>query len=132
AADAEVDHVADWRAGVPAPGAAAYRLAERTHLRAHGQDLRHDVDAVDHQRPGLGSAPEGGVQHRPVLAQVDPFTAQHCVAQRLDAARAGQGGEKGERVAGDAVLRVVQQQAVDFEGESLEPGPVDGEQVAHV
>ena len=51
AADADVDEVGDGLAAVAAPGAAPDLLAEGAHAREHAVDRRHDVLAVDQDRP---------------------------------------------------------------------------------
>ena len=80
AADADVDDVPDAPAGVAGPLARTDPSGERGHLvqdRVHG---RHDVLAVDLDHRVARRA-QRGVQHRPVLGDVDLLAAEHGVPQ---------------------------------------------------
>ena len=87
AADPDVDHVADRLAGMPAPLARAHPLGEGAHPVEHLVDLGDDVDAVDDQR-ALARHPQGDVEDRAVLGDVDPLAAEHRLASLGEAALA--------------------------------------------
>ena len=111
AADADVDDVGDGLAGVAAPGAAAHPLAEVAHPGQHGVDVRHDVPAIHHDRP-VGAVAQRDVQDRPVLGGVDPVACEHARAPGLELTFAGEVEQQADRLLGDAVLGVVEQQVI--------------------
>ena len=114
AADADVDDVADPLAGVALPLAAADLVGEARHLVEHGVDLGHDVLAVDQDRLAFRGA-QGDVQHGAILGDVDLLAAEHRVDPVAQARLLGQLQQEVERLVGDAVLGVVEEEARGLE-----------------
>ena len=110
AANADVDDVADALAGVALPLAAADAVGEVGHLVEHGVDLRHDILAVHEDGCSFGRA-QGHVQHGALLRDVDFLAAEHGVDPRSQAGFLGQLEQQLEGFVGDAVLRVIQEEA---------------------
>ena len=112
AADADVDDGLDAFAGRAGPLAAAQPVGEVAHPVEHRVHVGDDVLAVDRQL-GTAGQPQRGVQHRAVLRGVDVHAGEHCVAALLQACRAGQVDQQLQRLAGDAVLAVVDVEITD-------------------
>ena len=110
AADADIDHVADALAGVALPFAAPDAIAEGGHLVEHGVDLRHYILAVDNNLRRLRRA-QGHVQHRSPFRHVDLVPAKHGVDPRLKPGLLRQIDQQLDGLAGDAILRVIEEQA---------------------
>ncbi|MGX1514624.1 hypothetical protein RKD44_005912 [Streptomyces collinus] len=129
AADADVDDVPDAPAGVAGPLAGADPVGEAGHLVEHRVDPGDDVLAVDldHRVP---RRPQRGVQHRTVLGDVDPLTAEHGVAQPEHVGGGGKLLQQGQRLVGDQVLRVVDVQVSHAERPAGAALRVRGEQLA--
>ena len=100
-------------------------------LRQHGVDVRHDVPAIDQDRP-IGAVAQRDVQDRAVLGGVDPVAREHARAPGLELACAGEVEQQPHRLLGDAVLGVVEQQVTRAQREPREPVGVGGEQLAQV
>ncbi|MDV7400950.1 hypothetical protein RZS08_56560, partial [Arthrospira platensis SPKY1] len=83
AADADIDDIGDHLAGMAAPRPAAHSLAEAAHLLEHGQDVRHDVVAVDHNG-GTRAVAQSRVQDRPALGRVDLVASEHRVTAAFE------------------------------------------------
>jgi hypothetical protein len=131
AADADVDHVADALAGVAGPLPAPHALRERRHAVQHPVDVRYDVVAVHEDRLAARRA-EGDVEDGAVLRHVDPVAAKHRVDPLAQAAVAGERDEEPDGLVGDAVLRVVEEEAGALGGQALPAAGVAREQVAEV
>ena len=110
AADADVDDVADALAGVALPCAAADFVGEGGHLVQHGVHAGNDVFAIDEDRFALRRA-KCNVKHRAVFRDVDLVAAKHRIDAVSQAALVRELHEQLERVVGDAVLRVVEEDA---------------------
>ena len=111
AADADVDDVADALAGVALPLAAADAVGRsRPSCRA-----RRGPGAPRSRRRRRWTAPlrgaQGDVQDRALLRDVDLLSPEHGVDARSQAGFLGQPEEQLEGFVGDAVLRVVQEEA---------------------
>jgi hypothetical protein len=128
AADADVDHRADGLARVAGPGAAAHGLAEDAHVVQGRAHLGHHVLAA-HQNGARRKVAQGHVQHRPALGQVDRLAREHLVAHGFHARGARQLAQQRHGLAGDAVLRVVEQQIPEAQREALE-APLDPRRTA--
>ena len=131
AADADVDHVGDRVAAVAAPGAGAHAVAERAHAGEHPVDLGHHVGAVDQDGP-VGPVAQRDVQHRAPFGGVDPVARKHRFDRAGQAGLPRQGHEQLHGLAGDAILRVVEQDVAKAQREAVEAAGVGGEQLAHV
>ena len=107
------------------------RSRERRHPVEHLMDLLDDVLAVDDQRAVLRH-PQRHVEDGPVLGDVDVLAAEHRVAPLGDAASAGELDEQPERLVGDAVLRIVQEETGALGDQPLAAIRILGEEVAQV
>ena len=72
------------------------------------------------------------MEHGAVLGDVDPLAREHRVAALGDACLLGERDEQPQRLVGDAVLRVVEEEAGRLGGEPLRPARVGCEEVAQV
>src|SRR3546814_19743675 len=91
-------------------------------------DWSSDVCSSD-LRP-VGAVAQGGVQHRAALRHVDLLAAEHGLACALDIGGARQGQQLVQRLRQDEVLRIIEQQVVEPQRETLEALRVFGEEVA--
>ena len=73
-------------------------------------DLRHHVLAVDDDRCSFRRA-QGHVQDGPVFRDVDLLASEHGVDPRAQAGFLGQLQEELEGFVGDAILRVIEEEA---------------------
>ena len=110
AADADVDDVANALAGVALPGAAADPVGEVGHLVEHGVDLGHHVLAIDDDRCPSRRA-QRHVQDGAVLRDVDLLAPEHGVDPGAQAGFLRQLQEELEGFVGDAILRVIEEDA---------------------
>ena len=101
-------------AGVARPRAAAHAVGEVRHLVQHGVHLGDDVDAVDLDVLALGRA-QRDVQDGAVLGDVDLLAREHRVDPGTEPGPLGQGDEQADGLVGEAVLGVVEVDAVDLE-----------------
>ena len=130
-ADPDVDHGLDPLAGDAGPLAAAHLVGERVHLVQHLVHLGHDVDAV-HDQTGVARQPERGVQHRPVLGDVDVLAGEHRVPALGQPDLVGQVHQRVEDLGVDQVLGEVDVQVARGEAEGLGPLRVGGEPAAEI
>ena len=110
AADADIDDIANALAGVAFPGAAADAVAEIRHLVEHSVDLGHDVLAIDEDGWPSRRA-QRHVQDGAVFRDVDLLAAEHGVDPAAQAGFLRQLQKELERFVGDAVLRVIEEDA---------------------
>ncbi len=94
-------------------------------------DVADDVAAVHEQRP-LPRHPQGDVQDRTILGDVDPLAGEHRPGSLGHAGFAGELHQQGERLVGEAILRVVEPQPLGFGDQALTPVRVGGEEVAQM
>src|SRR5256885_116081 len=80
----------------------------------------------------LHSRAQRDVQHRAVLGDVDLLAPEHRVDPVAQPCPLGQLDEESERLRGDALLRVVEEESVELDGEVLATSGVGVEQVAQV
>ena len=93
--------------------------------------LRHDIDAVDDER-SLARHPQRDVEDGPVLGDVDPLPREHRVATFADLGVLGERDEQSNRLLGDAVLRVVEEEPRSLGREPVGPARVAVEEIAKV
>ena len=93
--------------------------------------LRHDVLAVDID-PLAPRRAQRDVQDGPVLGDVDLLAGEHRVAALRDAALLRKLEQQPQRLAGDPVLRVVQEDALGLEHEGLAAFRIRREQIAEM
>ena len=115
-ADPDVDDGADPFPGGSGPFAAAQPIGEVAHRVQHRVHVLDDVLAVDGQL-GVARQPQRGVQHRAILRGVDVNAGEHLVAALFQVGRPGQVDQQPQRLAGDAVLAVVDVEVADADGE---------------
>src|SRR6266849_8954833 len=89
------------------------------------------VLAVDENRLVAGR-PEGHVQHRAVLGDVDLLAAEHGVDALAQPGLLGEVDEETERLVGHAVLRVVEVEAHALDRQALAATRVVGEELAEM
>ena len=106
--DPNVDDVSDGLAGIPLPFPGNNLVAKPLHVVQDPVDLGHDVLAVDDDG-SVASVPEGDVEHRSVLGEVDRHAREHGVSSGLDVARLGQIHQQIEHLLVDPVLGKVEQ-----------------------
>jgi phosphohistidine swiveling domain-containing protein len=131
AADADVDHIGDRLAAVTPPGAAAYPLAELTHLREHGVDRKHGVLTIDPHRP-VRPVAERDVENRAALGAIDPVAGEHAIPPALEVGLPGEVPQQAQRLRGDPVFRVVEQQVALAQREAREAPGIVREQIAQM
>ncbi len=112
---ADVDDVLDRLARRPRPFAAADLRRKRSHLVEDLMHLGDDVLSVDVDDGVLGRT-QGCMQHRAVLGDVDLLAGKHGLGAALQADLFGQGEEQLQRLVGDAIFRVIEQQTFSFKG----------------
>ena len=78
-------------------------VGEGVDLVQHLVHLRHHVDPVDHQA-GVPRQPERGVQHGPVLGDVDVLAGEHRVAALGQPDLLAEIDQRGQDLRGDQVL----------------------------
>ena len=131
AADADVDDVLDRTPGCPLPLPGADGVGEGAHPVEHLVHLGDDVDTVDDER-GAARHPQRNVEHGAVLGDVDPLAGEHRVAPLGDTGLLRERDEQPERLVGDAVLRVVEEEAGRLARQPLRPARIRGEEIAEV
>ena len=97
------------------------------HAIEHGVDLGHDVFAVDQDRLTSRSA-QGHVQDGAVLGDVDLLAAKHGVDASFQARFLGQLQQQAERLVGDAVLGVIEEEPRGLGRQPLAAAGIVGEQ----
>ena len=132
AADADVDHVRESRAGEAENPALVHPGHELAHLRQLRANLRHDVMAVGKHR-AIGAIAQRHVHGCAAFRVVDPLAGE----QRRDARRqvAGQSKrlEQAQRLAGHALAGEVVQEVECADAHRVEAtGAVVGEEVTKV
>ena len=118
AADADVDDVANSLAGVALPGPVAHPVGEVRHLLEHRVDLGHHVLAIDDDRCAFWGA-QGHVQDGSVFGDVDLLAANMASirARRPDSSASCRSSF--ECFVGDAILRVIEENARSLERHPL-------------
>ena len=118
-------------AGVPAPLTRTHPLGEVGHLAQHRVHLRHDVLAVDHDLASSGARNAVCSTARSSVTLI--LSPRNIASMRSrNPARCANSSEEPQRLVGDAVLRVVEVEALGLDGQALAPLGVGGEEVAQV
>ena len=104
-------------------------VGEGTHPVEHLVHLGDDVDPVDDER-AAARHPQRDVEHRAVLGDVDPLAGEHRVASLGDACLLRERDEQPERLVGDAVLRVVEEEPGRLARQPLGAARIGGEELA--
>ena len=97
-----------------------------------GTTLSTAPSVADRAEHRVAVGPQGDVEHRPVLGDVDPLAAEHRFAPLGDAGRAGDGEQGGEHGVVDALLGVVDAQVADRDEVAIGAAGVGGEQLAEM
>ena len=129
--DTDIDHVADLLAGVTEPLARADAVGERRHFVEHLVHSGNNILAVDEDFLRARRA-QSRVQHRTVLGAVDFFSAEHGVNASAQSPLFGQGEKQTQRLARDAVFRVIEKKTASFGGERGSPLRFRGEKLAQM
>mmetsp|Transcript_40401 Transcript_40401/g.72796 ORF Transcript_40401/g.72796 Transcript_40401/m.72796 type:complete len:592 (+) Transcript_40401:163-1938(+) len=127
--DANVHDRVDGLAGVALPGSIADVFGERLDLGEDGVYLRHDILAVDVDG-GVGLVAEGHVEDGAVFGVVDFDARVHFLGLAHDVRFRSELVEEVHGLFRDAVLRVVDEEVLEFEIHFVEAGGVSGEEVA--
>ncbi len=72
------------------------------------------------------------MQHRPVFREIDLFAGEHLVAPRLDLRLPRQVEQQFHRLAGNPILRIVEQNFPEAQREFIEPARVVLKHLPHV
>ncbi len=121
----------DRLAGVACPLAVAYAVGKGGHAVQNFMHARNHILAVDENLFSLGSA-QGHVQHGALFGGVDLFAGEHGVNARLESAFLGQLEQQLQRLFRDAVLRVIEVDALGFGNEFRAARRIILEQVAQM
>ncbi len=130
-ADSDVDHIGNGLAGEPGPLASSHGLRKPPHLLENVVDLRHHVEAIDHDRC-VAPVAQRHVEHGTVLGPVDPLTGEHRRSSFPHTTRPRQIAQQADGLVGNAVFRIVEYQIVEFHRESVGPAGIAGKEIAHV
>ena len=114
-ADADVDDGLDPFTGGAGPFTVAQPVGEVAHRVEHLVYVRDDILAVDDQL-GVSGQPQRGVQYRAVFGGVDVHSGEHLVAALFEVGRPRQLDQQAQRLAGDAVLAVVDVEIAEARG----------------
>ena len=131
AADADIDDVFDALAGVALPLAGTDAIGKLGHAVENGMHLWNDINTIDFNRRRAGSA-EGGVKDGAVLGDVDLVTTEHGVNLAAQTGGVGEIDEASDCLAGDQVLRIIQEKPSGFELELLSASRIGSEKLAEV
>ena len=107
------------------------RSENAAHFIENRVDGGNDILAVDDDRSAL-SAPERHVQHGALLCDVDLLAAEHGVYSAAHVALVRKLNEQLKRVVGDAVLRVIEEDAGGPGGHPLAARGVTREELTQV
>ena len=118
AADADVDHVTNTLAGVPLPFAASHPVGEVRHPVEHGMHLGHHVFAI-HNDGRVSRCPQGRMQNRSLLGDVDLFSTKHGVDSFPQSKFLGELDQQFECFVRDAILRVIEIKAHGLDRQTL-------------
>jgi hypothetical protein len=69
------------------------------------------------------------MQHRPVFRDVDPVAGEHAVAPAVQVALPRQIEQQAERLFGNAVLGIIEQEIIEAQRKTLEPLGIAVEQL---
>ena len=131
AADADVHNVADALAGMAYPCPAADAVGEVGHPVQHLVHVRNDVAPI-HRNGRPARRPQRRMEHGPVFGAVDLLALEHGVNPLPQAGFVRELQQELHRLAGDAVLRVIEINARRFGGQALAALAVIREQIAQV
>jgi hypothetical protein len=113
---------------VAPPAQPASEVADPIEHRVH---LRHHVLAVD-EDGAVAAVAERDVQHRALLGDVDLVAGEHPVALLLHPLLTGKRKEKPQRLGGDSMFRIVDEQIGEPLREAIEALRILREERAHL
>jgi hypothetical protein len=106
-------------------------IGELAHVFQYRIHARHDVFAVDENRP-IAPVAQRNVQHGSALGVIDHFPVEHPLDPGWHMRLAGQFDQQAEGFSGDAVFGKIHQQIAETAGEFVKTFGVGGKQVAQV
>ena len=128
AANADVHDIGKARAARGLDLAVADRLRESFHLGAFGENFRHDVVAPGEHWPARKIA-QGHVQGRTVLGGIHRLAREERCPPCLDTGRAREIDKQPKRRFVYAVLREIEQEAVEFDMKTREPARITAKEI---
>lgn len=111
--DADIDDRANRHAGETKCLPGADLLREGSHTLACGQNLGHDVQISAGER--RSRSPQGDVQHRSILADIDLLTAEHAGRRFGKPGFPGQFDQQGQGCRIHALFREVEEEPFEAE-----------------
>ncbi len=102
----------------PFPLARADAISKRGHAIEDFVDLGDDIFAIHKDGLILGST-QRDMEHGALLSDIDLFAAEHGIDVFAELRFFGEGEEKAESLAGDAVLGVIEEEARGFSGHAF-------------
>ena len=129
--DADVHHVGDTLARVAGPLPAAYGVTKGLHVLEDRVHLGHDICAV-HDDGTIGAVAQRDVEHGALFGDVDLVPVEHLLGPAFEIRLPGEVAQELHRLLGDAILRVVQQQILELQGELTKTLGILGEEIPHV
>src|SRR5512142_1011418 len=100
------------------PRAAANLFDKLRHLVEHGVNLANHVHAIEEDLLALWRA-QRDMQNRPLFGDVDLVAREHGVDVLAQAGLLRELQEQSSRLAGDSILRVVEIETHDLQGETF-------------
>ena len=100
---------------------------ERRHRVQHPVDIGHNIGAVDLDA-GSARRAQRNMQNGAAFRGIDYFAGKHRIAPLRHPALVRQPQQQPQRLIGDAVLRVVEEQARTLGREAFRPAGIFGEQ----
>jgi hypothetical protein len=131
AADSNIDYVANSLPCVSLPLAAPDTVAEDSHSVENGMDLWHYILAIDNDGAPFGRA-QGYVQYGSPFRDIDFVPAKHGVDSGLEAGLPRQIHQQLDGFAGNAILRVVEEQAHSLNRQLLTALWISREEIAQM
>ncbi len=128
AADADVHHIFDLLARVPAPRARTHRVREIAHARQNVAHVRHDVVSIDENLRFRIPVAQCRVEHRAILRHVDFLAREHLLDLFLEMGGFRQRQQRLHRLRVDAVLGIVQEPPRRLERKLLRTARILGKQ----
>lgn len=118
ATNADVDYIGDVLAAIATPRSAAHRLAKAAHVLEHRIDLGHHILAVDPDG-AIRAVAQRDVQYGAIFRRVDLLSVKHADNPAIEIGLCGEIEQQPHRLGGDAIFRVVEQEAFKLQRKAL-------------